>query len=242
VPRRLRFLNVLLGGASLLCVAFIVQQLVYPARTAPAARPRPSAAAGGAVAPAAEAQHAPAAAYNVVATRNVFSPTRTEAPVTAAGGGPAVPVVKPNLHGVVLRDTNPIAYLEDPLTKRVAGYRVGDSFAGGTVKTIAADRVTITRPDGSIDVRLRDPSKPRPAAPPAAPGAPAVGPGQPGLPTAMPPRVQAQPQPQVQPLPQVLPAPGGPSQLSPFIPGRRPSPSLGSRLPPSSATSAQPQQ
>ncbi len=245
MPRRLLFLNVLLGGASLLCVAFIVQQLVYPARTSPAARPRPP-AAGGAVAPAVEAQRPPAAAYNVVATRNVFSPTRTEAPVTAAGGGAAGPVVKPNLHGVVLRDTNPIAYLEDPLTKRVAGYRVGDSIAGGTVKTIAADRVTITRPDGSIDVRLRDPSKPRPAAPPAAapaaPGAPAVGPGQPGPPAAMPPRGQAQPQPQVQPPLQVPPALGGPPQLSPFIPGRRPPPSLGSRLPPSSATGAQPQQ
>src|SRR2546425_1533713 len=43
--------------------------------------------------------------------------------------------------GVVLRDTNPIAYLEDPLTKRVAGYRIGDTIAGGRVEAITADHV-----------------------------------------------------------------------------------------------------
>src|SRR2546425_9292640 len=84
--------------------------------------------------------------------------------------------------GVVLRDTNPIAYLEDPLTKRVAGYRIGDTIAGGRVEAITADHVLISRPDGIMDVRLRDPSKPRPAPPaqPAVPGQPPV-PGVPGV-------------------------------------------------------------
>ena len=240
MPRPLLVLNVLLAGASVFCVAFIAQQLVLSHPSAAPARPRPPAAPGGGIARAPEPPRPPASAYNVVAARNVFSPTRTEATAAAPGSGAALAVVKPNLHGVVLRDTNPIAYLEDPLTKRVAGYRVGDSIAGGTVTTIAADRVVIARPEGAIDVRLRDPSKPRPAAPaPAVPPAPTVTtpPGvlAPGVPPGVvPPRVQVQP-PQFQ-------TPSGPPQVSPFVPSRRPSPSLGSRLPPPRASDVQPQQ
>jgi hypothetical protein len=233
VGRKLLVLNVLLGSVSLFCVAFIVQELVFPP-PGPSARPRPPAAAGGAAAATPAALRPPAAAYNIVATRNVFSPTRTET-TEAPGGGAALAVVKPNLHGVVLRDVNPIAYLEDPLTKRVAGYRIGDQIAGGTVKTIAADLVVIARPEGTIDVRLRDPSKPRPAPPAAAPGAPGVTPpgGVPGVPPGVvPPRVPIQ-QPQV--------TPGVPPQLSPFFPGRRPSPSFGSRLPPTRPSDVPPQ-
>lgn len=231
MPRKLLVLNVLLGGVSLFCVAFIVQQVAFPAPSAPPARPRPSAAPGGTMAATRAAPRPPAAAYNVVATRNVFSPTRSEATAAAPGGGPALAVVKPNLHGVVLRDTNPIAYLEDPLTKRVAGYRIGDQIVGGTVKTITADRVVIARPEGTIDVRLRDPSKPRPA--PPAPAAAPTAPAAPGAPAVVPPRVQVQP-PQAQ-------TPGGPPQVSPFVPGRRPSPSLGSRLPPARPGDVAPQ-
>src|SRR4029450_2787110 len=97
-------------------------------------------------------------------SRTLFSPTRTETPGTGLAGGPTMNIVKPNLHGVVLRDGAPIAYLEGPLTKRIAGYRSGDPIAGGTVQTISADAVVIARPDGVVDVRLRDPSKTRPPA------------------------------------------------------------------------------
>ena len=62
----------------------------------------------------------------------------------------------------MLREGAPIAYLEDPNTKRVGGYRVGDSVAGGMVQTISSEGVVINRPDGNMDVRLRDPGKPRP--------------------------------------------------------------------------------
>lgn len=241
MPRPLLALNVLLAGVSLVCVAFIVQQLAFSSPAAPPGRPRPPDAPGGAPPAPRAAPRLPATAYTVVAARNVFSPTRTEATAAAPGGGPALAVVRLNLHGVVLRDTNPIAYLEDPLTKRVAGYRVGDQIAGGTLKTIAADRVVIARPEGTVDVRLRDPLKPRPASPapaaPVAPGAPTVAPppgAAPGAsPALVPPRVQAQP-PQAQ-------FPGGAPQIGPFIPGRRPSPSLGSRLPPSRPGDVAPQ-
>jgi hypothetical protein len=120
------------------------------------------------------------AAYSIVATRNLFSPTRDEAS-TAAAAAQAVsqPVVPaPRLYGVLLREETPIAYLEDPVTKRVAGYHIGDAIGGGTLATIAADRVVLERPQGMLDVRLHDPSKPKQPAP--APVAAAPAPGQTG--------------------------------------------------------------
>jgi hypothetical protein len=190
----------------------------------------------------------------VIATRNLFSPTRSETPGPGIPGVAQGPVVKPNLHGVVLREGSPIAYMEDPLTKRIAGYRIGDPIAGGTVQTISADAVVISRPDGMVDVRLRDPSKPRPAPPPdqPVPGQPPL-PGQqpfPGqLPTGgqlpnqglMP--VPGSPQPPLQPPSRVftpsgspLPPPAAIQQPTPgqpsAIPFGRPAPSLGRRMPP----------
>lgn len=190
MSRRLLLLNALFLAAAAVAGAYIVRELTMPPARPAVARPRATLAAP----PAAEAPPARPApgAYSVVASHNLFSPTRTEAPpAPAQASRPTTPPVKPSLHGVVLRDGAPIAYLEDPTTKRVAGYRLGDSVAGGTVQAIHSDRVVLERPDGAIDVRLRDPSKPRPPAPPASrPGAPPT-PGaaqrpQPGVPTQQP--------------------------------------------------------
>ena len=241
MSRRLLAVNVLLGAVSLVSVAFIVRQLVTsPTPSAPRSRP-PAGAAAPSAAP--EEPRLSAQAYNVVATRNLFNPTRSESASAATPGGPALNVMKPNLHGVVLRDGAPIAYLEDPLTKRIAGYRIGDPIAGGTVQTISADAVVIARPDGMVDVRLRDPSKPRPqpAAPPQpgvpgqqfAPGAVAPLPGptpQPQGGAVIPPRAFVPPPTQAAPGMQPQPNPGFPN-----LPFGRPSPSLGRRLPPQSA-------
>lgn len=235
MPRRLLLLNVVLGGASIVCAAFIAWELVAPTparvvRRHPPAPPAP--------APAPEPPRAPASAYTVVATRNVFSPTRTEGGALQSAGAAVLAGPKPHLHGVLLRDENPIAYIEDPMTKRVAAYRVGDPVAGGTLTTIAADRVVIARPDGPLDVRLRDPSKPRPAPTAAAP--PAAGVLTPGAfgPGAVAPGVQAQPPvvgpggaaatPQIQQLPPGLPGSMG---VSPFGPGLGGRPFPGRRLP-----------
>jgi hypothetical protein len=245
MPSRLLVVNVVLAGISLLSVGLIVKQLVSASPTV-AARSRPP-AAGSAAPPATEPQHPPAQAYSMIASRNLFSPTRTETPGTGLAGGPTINIVKPNLHGVVLRDGAPIAYLEDPLTKRIAGYRIGDPIAGGTVQTISADAVVIARPDGVVDVRLRDPSKPKPPAPAGQqpvpgqapmPGQPPV-PGQVPMPGAVqPPTPIPQPTPGVGPVPRVLP-PGSqmiqPGQTAPGFPSPapfpRPSPSLGRRFP-----------
>src|SRR5262245_42108036 len=137
-------------------------------------------------------------AYNIIVAKYLFNPSRTE-------GGPEVakPVVplppKPILLGVVVDGPGSRAYLEDPATKRVFGYQVGDNVAGGKLEKITDDRIHINRSDGLMEVMLRDPSKPRPAPPPApAPAAP-VPPGAPGgvpAPPQVPPRAEV-PTPQI---------------------------------------------
>ena len=66
---------------------------------------------------------------------------------------------KPILLGVVVDGPASRAYLEDPSTKRVFGYQVGDSVAGGKLEKIADDRIQISRADGVMDVLLRDPTQ-----------------------------------------------------------------------------------
>src|SRR5262245_14786366 len=228
MPKKLIVLNTLLLGLAAGGAVYIVRQLTSP-------MPMPQAGQGRPAPPApvpAEPPTPPPGGYAAVAARNLFSPTRTEAPPAPTVASSPTAAVKPNLFGIVLREGSPVAYLEDPNTKRVAGYRVGDAVAGGTVQTINSEGVVINRPDGNMDVRLRDPSKPRPtpvAMPPAAAGAqPGLVPGQipgvipptGGVPGVVPPTI-AQPPGQLYP-------PGTP----PPIPGRRTlPPNLLRRLP-----------
>jgi hypothetical protein len=188
----LTLLTVLLVALGLGFAGLIAKELTAAPR-ATVRRPQPAASVAATPPPAPEAPAAPpgGGGYTVIASRNLFSPTRSEAPVTPPA--PAAPVVvlpKPNLFGVVLQGGVPVAYLEDPTTKRVARYRVGDSVAGGTVKTIESDAVLLSRPDGQITVRLHDPTRPRPATPTPTPtpNTPAAAPsGTPPAPTATPP-------------------------------------------------------
>jgi hypothetical protein len=222
MPRRLLILNAALIALVVASVGYVVRELRAPAPVGAGRRaPPPPPATPPPAAPA----ETPSGGYTIVATRNLFSPTRTEAPVSATASAPAVP--KPNLYGIILRDGAPVAYLEDPTTKRVAGYRLGDSVAGGTVKRIGADYVVLNRPEGEVNVRLRDPSKPRPAAvpAPAPPGAPAMPPAV--VPPGTPPVAAPQPPGQA-----VTPPPTQPPQVLP----RRPlPPNLLRRLPPSAS-------
>ena len=177
--RRLPLLTVLLVALALGFAGLIARELTAVPHVA-ATRPQPAAsvAAKPAAAPAPGANTAPN--YTVVASRNLFSPTRSEAPVAPPTPPPPPPVLpKPNLFGVILIEGTPVAYLEDPVSKRVARYRVGDSVAGGTVKSIESDTVMLLRPEGQVTVRLHDPARPRPSMP----GTPNM-PGAPGAPTA----------------------------------------------------------
>src|SRR5436190_557777 len=245
MSRRLLAINALLVVISLVSVGVIVKHLAT-SHTVSAPRSRPAAGAT-APGPTTEEPRPPAQAYNVIASRNLFNPTRSESAVAATPGGPALNIVKPNLHGVVLRDGSPIAYLEDPQTKRIAGYRIGDPIAGGTVQTISADAVVIARPDGMVDVRLRDPSKPRPqptAAPPqpvpgpqSVPGAQAPVPGPLPMQGSIPPRAFVPPPTQAAPGMQPQPAPPGATPEPPVVavtpePPPTPAPEARPPLPP----------
>jgi hypothetical protein len=234
MSRQLIALNAALALVALLAVGYVVREMRAPA---PAPGRRTTAPAPPTVAPPTTPEAAPPGGYNIVASRNLFSPNRSEAPPTPVNPAAAAPPQpRPNLFGVLLRDGAPVAYLEDPTTKRVAGYRLGDAIAGGTVKQIGADHVVLNRPEGDVNVRLRDPSKPRPAAPPVAgqpggPPLPAVG-GAPVASGPADPRAPVPPQPGA-----VMQNPQGGATILP----RRPlPPNLLRRLPPP-ATDAQPQ-
>ena len=177
MSRRFLALNVLLGLLGALCAAGLIRELLTPLPLPPP--PTPRAAAPAAVSVPAPTPAASAGGYGVVVSRNLFSPSRSEAPagpVVAAGP-------KPFLHGVVMDGPKSRAYLEDPTVKRTFGYAVGDAVSGGHVQSISQDRVVIARPDGLVEVLLQDPAKPKlatPAAaaaltpPPAVPPAPGV--------------------------------------------------------------------
>ena len=242
MSRKLLVLNGLFLAIAALAAASIARQLLTPR---PLSGPGKAPAVATSAAPQAESPPAPAAAYAVVAARNLFSPTRTETGGEAAG--PAPIVAKPNLFGVVLREGKPsIAYLEDPLSRRVNPYRIGDPVSGGTLQSITRDSVTIERPDGKFSVALRDPAKPRPAPTtavvPGAVGTPAITPGV--LPGAAPrPPVTVTPTPSQPPglIPraQITPPPQEPASAeTPGAQGRRLPFNFLRRLPPT--TSGQP--
>jgi hypothetical protein len=201
MPRRLRLLNLVFAATAVLLLAYVVRESVAPIPEPPARSARATVAP---VLPAPVVTRAPGA-YGIIADRNLFNPARSDAPAAAvASPVAAVNAPKPSLYGVVLRDGTPIAYIEDPITKRVAAYRVGDTIAGGVLQTIAADRVVLTRPEGAVDLRLRDPSRPRPAPP---------------VPASVPASVPGAPAPQLTP-----PTPGQVPLVRPGVPYRGPMP------------------
>jgi hypothetical protein len=173
VARRLLLLNIVLGLLCCLFAAALARELLaaHPLPAPPAPRgTRPAAVP----APASPASAPTPASYGIVAAKNLFSPSRSEAPagpVTAVGP-------KPLLHGVVVDGPKSRAFLEDPVVKRTFGYAVGDTIGGGRIESISADRVVIGRTDGLVEVLLQDPGKPKATTPvvpsPTAAAAPAA--------------------------------------------------------------------
>ena len=228
-----------LNGILAVALLFFASQiwLIVVGRSPTARAPtRASAASAAAAHPPAEAAaepRAPLPSYAVVAAKSLFNPARTE---DAAGASPSQIGPRPFLYGVVVGDDLSIAYLEDPGSKRVSGYRIGDAIAGGTLAAIKTDHVVLKRADGMIDVQLRDPAKPQVAVPEAAvppalqPAIQPVGPGvlpRPPMPNpvaGVPPRLPAVPGafPQPPTLLRRLPAPPVPLTpgASPDAPGR----------------------
>lgn len=169
--RPLLVVNVMLVAVGVACAGYIIHAVVAPLPE-PAIVAR---SAGRSARPALPPEPRSPDGYAVVATRNLFSPTRDETPPATGRVVAPPPLPTPFLYGVVMREETPIAYLEDPVTKRVFGYRIGDAIGGATLETIGPDRVVLNRPQGPVDVLLHDPAKPRRAA--TAPGGAPVPPG-----------------------------------------------------------------
>jgi hypothetical protein len=65
---------------------------------------------------------------------------------------PAVPL----LYGVIYGASGWIAYIEDPNTRVITPYRVGDSVGGKTIEKIEDERVVLKGPEGVIEIKLGD--------------------------------------------------------------------------------------
>ncbi len=159
MSRRLRIINIALGLVGCLLTAALGRELLAAHPLPPPPAPRAARSAPARAAAATVTAPPSVAGYGVIAAKNLFSPSRSEAQAgLAVAAGP-----KPVLHGVVMDGPKSRAYLEDPVLKRTFGYVVGDSVGGGRVDSIAVDRVVIGRGDGLLEVLLHDPSKPKPA-------------------------------------------------------------------------------
>ena len=103
--------------------------------------------------------------YEVIATRTLFHPNRSE-PTRSEAITPTLPPAPTlALYGVVISGDTYLAYIQDLATKQVLGYRTGAKLAGGQVERIEPDRVVIMRADGPIEVMLHRPKEPLPVVP-----------------------------------------------------------------------------
>jgi len=58
------------------------------------------------------------------------------------------------VQGIIVRDDKAVAYIRDPKTKQVRGYRVGDRVGDAVIEKIGDREVVFTTPTGRIEVRL----------------------------------------------------------------------------------------
>jgi len=145
ISRRLLAVNALLAALSVGFSVYIIGQITAaPSSPAPA---RPAMALAAVGSPVGDPVAASPALYSTIGSRNLFSPTRADTHKTDA----ALTIVgQLNLFGVALAGEHSIAYLEDPVSKRVFGYRLGDSVAGGVIRAIEADRVVLLKGEPEV--------------------------------------------------------------------------------------------
>jgi hypothetical protein len=166
------FVNAILAGLAVFCAVLLFRDLSH-ARPIPA-MPSPRSASGQASKLSDQAANSAArgdalAAYNVIAAKSLFNPSRSESSATPTStAAPAGP--KPLLMGVVVDGARSRAYLEDPASKRVLSYQIGDTVSGGQIEQITSERVLIARPEGSVELLLRDATKLTSPAPPGGGG------------------------------------------------------------------------
>ena len=83
-------------------------------------------------------------------------PPTVPRPTTAAR-----PKGAPEVQGIIVRDEGAVAYIRDPQTNQVKGYRVGDKVGDAVIEKIGEREVVLTTPKGRIEVRLEErPTRP----------------------------------------------------------------------------------
>lgn len=216
---RTRLLNLLLLAAVVLAVSRLWLFLREPAPALPAITAGATPPAGLATERVQKAEVAESRpeTYDVIAARDLFSPTRgvvPPAPTAVAKPAPKPqPAPKLTLYGVVILDGEKSAYLQEGAQEsRPRKVRENENFANGVVKTIRADGVTFLFAGSEINVPLRTPKD---GAGTPAPGRQSAGsaPPQPQAPVAFPRRQVPAGVPQGQ-----IPSPGRPGNVRPGMP------------------------
>src|SRR5262249_60411851 len=100
MSKRLLPLNAVLIGASIGLVAYIGWHLFTPIRDVALTR-RATPPAATPTAPGRPTPDGSVGAYGAIASRNLFSPDRTEAPVAASAASALAAVRKPHLHPII---------------------------------------------------------------------------------------------------------------------------------------------
>ncbi len=158
LARPLLALNLLLVGLSVFSSIRIVYALFAPDLQSPSRIARPLAVAAprdhGAV-----RSSRSSGVYDVIATRTLFHPNRSE-PRSSEAMAPTLPAAPTlALYGVAISDDTRVAFVQDLVTKQIGGYKTGDKLAGGQVERIEPDRVVIMRADGLVEVLLHRPKE-----------------------------------------------------------------------------------
>jgi hypothetical protein len=81
-------------------------------------------------------------------------PERSAAPEGSSAAFPLSTEGRPHLQGIVIGDGGAVAYIQNPRTKGVAAYRVGDTLGTSVLETIEEDRVVLRGPNETFELRI----------------------------------------------------------------------------------------
>jgi len=98
-------------------------------------------------------------AFNVIAQKNLFHPSRSVSIKGPETPQPLSPSEKPQLFGTMIMNNTEFAIFENPSTKKTGIYYVNDKVDGFVVADIQEDKVMLLKDGESVAVRLRDDKK-----------------------------------------------------------------------------------